>query len=196
MNRLLQRLSEEGYVDEADVKVVAYGLQRIRELLIDVTGTLILGILMDEVIAAVVFEMVYIPLRLYAGGYHASSERRCKYLSWISIILSIAVIHCVSIPEKIQHLFVLITIIIIFLWSPVESANKPLYEMERKVFRYRSIVIVLVESAIYILMFKCGGDMCAKAICIAMMLVGGGEVWGAISQMSRRLKCRCYKRLK
>ncbi|MFR2793846.1 MAG: accessory gene regulator B family protein [Eisenbergiella sp.] len=178
MSRLLQRLSEEGYIDEANVEVVAYGLQRIWELLVDVAGTLILGILMDEVIAAVVFEMVYIPLRLYAGGYHASSERRCKYLSWVSIILSITVIHYVSIPEKIQHLFVLITIIIIFLWSPVESANKPLYEMERKVFRYRSIVIVLAESVIYILMFKCGGYVCSKAICIAMGGVGVGVVGG------------------
>ena len=178
MSRLLQRILEENYIDEANVEVVAYGLQRIRELIIDVAGTLIFGVLMDEVIAAAVFEMAYIPLRLYAGGYHSSSERRCKYLSWASIILSLTVIHYVPIPEKIQHLFVLITIIVIFLWSPIESENKPLYEMERKLFRWRSIIIVLAESAIYILMFKCEGYMCAKAICIAIGGVGIGVVGG------------------
>lgn len=178
MNKLLDTFSALGYVNESNDEIIAYGLQRIRDFLIDIMGVIICGIIMRNLLASMVFEVFYIPLRVYAGGYHASNEKKCAYLSWGSIVLSLAVISYLPIPMRIQHLLMVLSAIIIFFLAPLESANKPLMVKEKEVFRRRSIMIVLTEEIIYSLAVLLNSMICAKAICIALALVAVGVILG------------------
>lgn len=182
MSKLIRMFQKLGYVNDSNDEIVAYGLKRIYELLIDIVCVIICGIVMKNVGAALIFEFTYVPLRVNAGGYHASNEKKCKYLSWISIVLSIAIIAYFPIRFYVMHLLIIISSGVIVFLAPVESINKPLTDTERKVFFHRSIIFILTEEFAYILFVFLKAQFSAKAICVSCVCVAIGLVLGILQQ--------------
>lgn len=75
-----------GYVNESNDKIIELGLQRMKSTFTSIAFSAIVSWLMGDVIVGLLFELTYIPIRIYAGGYHASSKRRCECLSYAKLI--------------------------------------------------------------------------------------------------------------
>lgn len=179
MNKLLCTFRKLGYVDNFNEEVITYGLQRITELLIDIFGALLCGAIMGNFFVGFIFEFAYIPLRVYAGGYHASNKKKCKYISWGSMVGCMTIIFYVPLSVFVQHFLIVLSILCVVKLSPVESANKPLSKREKQMFRKRSVLIMFGEVLIYCLfiLFKFG--IGAKTFCIANVLIAVGLCLGA-----------------
>ena len=175
-SNLFRLLYKAGYVTEGNNKVVETGIKRIKHFMQDIGLALAVGCLLKSIGVSVVMEMVYLPLRCYSGGYQASSEKVCKYLSWGSIVGCLAVIRYVPIPVYLQHLLMLVSVVCIAVFAPVESPNKPLYEREKRVFRRISLVITAVAVFCYGGTVLFGADVYAKTICMAVVMVWGGLI--------------------
>lgn len=50
-------------------------------VLINLISTIVIGVIAGNVFESIAFLVFYIPLRSYAGGYHASTPRRCYFIS-------------------------------------------------------------------------------------------------------------------
>ena len=139
--RILEWLYKLGYVNESNDKIIELGLERIQSTFASITFSAIVSWLMGDVIVGLLFELTYIPIRIYAGGYHASSKRRCEYLSYGSLLLCMILIFYVPMKMEIIHVLLVFSGGIILLQSPIESSNKRLNSVEKKVYRRKSNVL-------------------------------------------------------
>ena len=97
--------------------------------------------------------LFFVPIRKFAGGYHAKHSETC-------FVISIAVyLGAIFIYEKGQNLYkneiaiicFILAMIIIGIWSPLENSNHPLTDYQYK--RNRRIVywIIMIDFALLII---------------------------------------------
>lgn len=177
-SKLFRWLYREGYVNEGNSKVVESGIRRIQHLAQDIALALLAGCLMNSIGVSIVMETIYIPLRCYSGGYHASSDCVCKYLSWGSTIGCLAVVNYVPIPINIQHLLMIFSVVCIVILAPVDSCKKPLYDRERVIFRRRCLYVTAVTLLLYGAMLLSATEIYAKTICMSVVMVSTGVIVG------------------
>lgn len=72
-----ERLAAQGIIREEDAPIYRYGLEAIYSSLLELLSILTLAALIGNFWQTVLFFAAFIPLRLYAGGYHASTRLRC-----------------------------------------------------------------------------------------------------------------------
>lgn len=72
-----------------DKDVYIYGLEQGFLMLTNIVTTILIGLVFRMVWQSIVFMMAYIPLRIYAGGYHTKTQLRCYLFSILLIVLSL-----------------------------------------------------------------------------------------------------------
>lgn len=75
------RLVARGIIQEKDVPVYCYGLEAIYSSTLELVSILLLAALVGNFWQTVAFFLAFIPLRVYAGGYHATTRLRCFLIS-------------------------------------------------------------------------------------------------------------------
>lgn len=144
----MQSLQEQGYVDASNDKIILLGLQRTKALIEDMIFAIVLGFFLGNAFAGVLYEISFCVNRMYTGGYHAGSRKMCNIISkGNTIVCLIAAFFC---PMDVSILCVLIVFsaIIIFQLSPMESENKKINDVERMIYRHRSILIMVSTMAL------------------------------------------------
>ena len=176
IKRILDWLYAQGYVNESNNKIIELGLQRIKSTFASIAFSAIVSWLMGDMKVGLLFELTYIPIRIYAGGYHASNKKKCEYLSYGSLLLCMILIFYVPIKMEIMHVLLLFSGMIIFFLVPVESTNKRLNSMEKKIYRRKSKIYVFIALLIYIVTIKMGGLIYAKTVMYSVLLVAVGLI--------------------
>lgn len=121
----------------------------------------IIGILMIQVVSLILhipvawffFLAGFVPLRLTAGGYHASTHFRC-YAFFTSMFA-----FCLVIETKLSGTLqpVLVSLFssgLILSMSPIEAVNKPLKAQQRKRNRRYSFVILGIVCGTAVLFWR------------------------------------------
>lgn len=151
-NKILYLLYKEGYVNKSNIVILQEGLKRIKNFITDFGLAIMISGIMGNVLAGAMMQIMYTTLRCYAGGYHASNEKKCRWLSWFSMIICLVFInsdYLNNIRYTIFHLLTFLSSISIIVLSPVESINKPLIKREKEVFNKRSNIIVVFMNIAY-----------------------------------------------
>lgn len=79
--KITQRLCEKDIISERDFDLYEYGFNMGITVLLNLISTIVIGVIAGKVFESIAFLVFYIPLRSYAGGYHASTPRRCNFIS-------------------------------------------------------------------------------------------------------------------
>ena len=78
MTKFLMNLFEKaGLVNETNDMIVKTGITRLENLLLDFLFASILSCILGNFLVGILFEFCYMVLRIYAGGYHASTPKKC-----------------------------------------------------------------------------------------------------------------------
>lgn len=143
------------YSDESNVnnEVVIFGIKMIRDLIISAIVAFIVGILFDKVIETIFFLIILIPLRQNAGGFHTKGRLSCGFLSLIILIGVLSFIGRFNLNGWIQLLLCTISLIIIFVFAPVDNVNNELDNIEKKVYKERTRKILLFELLVFMVLF-------------------------------------------
>lgn len=97
MKKLLdQVLNEKEILENRDI--IQYAMIQLRDYIVGILVTVLVGYKMKIVFQSVLFLILFIPLRMYAGGYHASSRFRCGMMSVILLLLSFTCIKYEILP--------------------------------------------------------------------------------------------------
>lgn len=149
--KITDRLCRQDIIEDADKELYTYGFNMLLTVSLNIISTIIIGLLFGMVFESIAFLVAYIPLRSYAGGYHARTPLRCYIISLLLIVLILLTLKLIG--ESVLALFVLSTIgtIICITMSPVEDVNKPLDEAEIKVYRKKAMIILAAEIIILII---------------------------------------------
>ena len=106
---------------------------------------------MDDVLASVVYLFVFILIRIFTGGYHATSYLRCNIVMVVSFLLTYAlyrVLIGLNTDIRILEAILLANGLPIIIFSPVKNPHKELTPKKAKKFRVISIVIYICLSVL------------------------------------------------
>ncbi|SKC89086.1 accessory gene regulator ArgB-like protein [Maledivibacter halophilus] len=148
-----QQLVQKNIIEFEDYDIYMYGLQMFIASIFKGIGIFAIFYGLGWLKEAIVFIMAFGILRINAGGYHSSTYFRCFILTIITMIISI-VLAIFIIPYTFMILPILvISILLVLQYAPVDTPNKPLSNEEYLVYRKRSIIVVLLESLIILIIF-------------------------------------------
>lgn len=145
LNNFLQKQISYGNLKEDDIEIYYFGLKQSLMFLLHLMTTILIGVVMEEWLEAIVILLVFIPLRTNAGGYHARHRSSCYIFSTLLTILMLWGVKVLGWSTISMLLISIISGFIIWNLSPVEDANKPLCELECRVYRKRARMILLGE---------------------------------------------------
>lgn len=176
ISRVMQILQEQGYVDASNDKIILLGLQRTKALMEDMIFAIVLGLFLGNVFAGLLFEISFNVNRMYTGGYHASSKKMCNIISKGNTIICLIAAFLCPINADVFYIMAGCSAITIFLLTPIESENKKINDMERKIYKYRSILIVVITVVLYILFLWGKMFLYANILSFALFSVAVGLV--------------------
>ncbi len=143
-------LNSSGIINKDEAELCKYGLDSFIATFIEIAAILILSVALNNVVETVLLFLTFIPLRVYAGGYHADTRVRCFLISllvYAMFTLSLKFI-LMDFYELFIFGYVVISMIVILRFSPVVHKNKKVNDIERKNYRKFSIIIALLEIII------------------------------------------------
>lgn len=161
-----------------DQELYRYGIEQGILILLNVLTALAIGLIFHCLFYVVIFSVAFVPLRSYAGGFHAKTFSRCYILS-VLMLISFCVFNKISIISKYSFIIIYILCsIIILILSPVETKTKPLDELETKVYRKKMRFILIFEFTLSIFIRS---DIFIKSISFSFVIVSILLLLGLIS---------------
>lgn len=148
-----ERLVAQGIIREEDAPIYRYGLEAMYSSLLELLSILTLAALIGNFWQTVLFFAAFIPLRLYAGGYHASTRLRCFLISLVVYAAFTIMLEIVPVAWFVPLAFIggAVSFLIIWLFAPVIHQNHRSGLKHQVRFRRISIRICVVEvSAIIV----------------------------------------------
>lgn len=170
--KVIERLRSNNVIEDEDYEIYQYGLEQLLTSILDIMTLFLIGLILGMLWQGIVFVISFIALRKYAGGYHTTTPLRCYLLTNIVILSALSVMKYIKINIFIYlGLFVISSLIILAL-SPVESKNKELDEIERIIYRKKTICIWFIEAFLTMLSFMLMHYEISICIIMAVIILG------------------------
>ena len=175
----------QGILYEQDKEVYAYCFEILFATLLNLCAVLGISIVSNTVPETVFFLLSFIPLRQAAGGYHAQNHFRCFLILMGVYSLFLFIVNNLT-QEYIAvaiRIGLPMAVLILFLLSPMEDANKPLSNEEVKRLRKRSrISVTLYAAFVLILQMLYPGSKWAFAVLLGIVTVALSLLATAVKQ--------------
>lgn len=139
--------------DESKIPVLVYGYEVLISQVFASTAILLIGLSNNSFLEACTFLVTFISLRLYCGGYHASSYRNC-FFSSIFIFIMIMLLKNLVIEMNVFNVcwcFGELASGVIFRNAPVVNINHPISD-ERSGMNKRKAKKALIVFDLLILL--------------------------------------------
>lgn len=137
-----------GTLKEDEKSVYQYGYTLLLEKMINTMVAFIICILTGRWIEVLLLLLCIIPLRSYAGGWHAKKFLNCSLISNAVILVGININLIIELKVYYYIFIEAIIFAIIVSIAPVQHNNKELSNNERVAYRKKSIFIWAVECCI------------------------------------------------
>lgn len=180
-------------IQEEDKELYLFGIQQGFALAIDILTFFLIGLCLGMFWQALVYLASFMPIRVNAGGYHARTRGRCYVYSCIMNTIALLIIKISSGYIMAYMVLSVAACVVVWFLAPVEDENKPLDEMEEKVYRHRAhiaicfdIILCAVSSFLSEKIFFC--------ICLAIIANGFMSVTGYVANKRRGVMHRCIER--
>ncbi|MGN1481722.1 accessory gene regulator B family protein [Porcipelethomonas sp.] len=184
---------EKHHMIQADLRTIyQYGINQMLNMLLNIITFLVIGLVCHMIIETIIFTAAYIPLRIYAGGFHAKTPFRCWIISALMLLIVLSVMKFTSLNIYIYDTAALLATLIILLLSPVEDKNKPLDDKEQHVYKIRCVMVFAAEIIIDILLkffhFK-SFSICLEMVWIALsVMLTAGKIKNIILEKNTEQK--------
>lgn len=147
---LANKLLISSSLSKEERELYEYGLFILMSKLIFFVLACFFGLLFGCLIESAIFYLLFMTIRQFAGGYHASTELRCEIMSTALFFICSAIINLLEIYgfENAIAIATIVAALCIFLISPVDTPEKPLSDNEYNYYRKISWLILLIILAI------------------------------------------------
>lgn len=145
---------KKGVIDEEVKDVYIYGSELLISEMICTLLVMGIGLYAGKFIETLLYLASYIPIRIYAGGYHATSHRNCTVIFNLCYIVIFFVVDKM-LSLKLDHILYILSIgsgLIVIILAPIEDLRKPLDEREKYIYgeKAKKRVLLLLLFAIII----------------------------------------------
>lgn len=133
--------------------VLAFGIELMIISSVGIGIIIIISALLMRPLLWLPFLLGFVPVRKFAGGFHASTHLNCYIISALLFLCCILVSMHINLSNLILAIVSTVTWLVVFFLSPVAANNKPLKEMQRKKNRRISLIVVSLDVAIAVVLF-------------------------------------------
>lgn len=144
----------QGIIQKEDIDACRYGLDMFILSALEISSILIIAAFVGNFFETVFLFAAFIPLRVYAGGYHADTKIKC-YLILLGVYGVFTMIMNILSHElylTINMSVAIFSLIVVLIVAPIIHKNKTVNDIERKYYRKFSISICLIETTIILLL--------------------------------------------
>ncbi|MCI9086803.1 MAG: accessory gene regulator B family protein [Clostridia bacterium] len=189
-NSLSGALVQNNIISADREKQCQYGLELMMSSVAEILFVILLSAFLGNFVQTLIFFMGFIPLRIYAGGYHADTRLRCFLI--LLIIYAIFTVLLYLLPLEIYQYIVygatVFTIIIVSAMAPLVHSRKNMNDKEIKAFRKIALDICFFEAALVIL-----GSMIFKNNIYILSFVFG-QISVTVSMVAADMKNKIQKK--
>ncbi len=174
-------LVENGFVKAADSAVCKYGIDVFLISASEIGSIVLLSLILQNSIETLLWLATFIPIRIYTGGYHADTRLRCFGVFIATYLIFSLMIAYIPIYSGLYLTVILLTMIIVLKWAPLQHKNKKVSEPEKQFFRKMSVIFVSIEGVcdIAILLLSIN-HVYAKAVLYGLFTAGISLLVGKI----------------
>lgn len=140
-------------ISKQDKPLYAYGLCHAIISFGYIITTLIAGFFLGIGWHSILFLLFFVPLRIYGGGIHAKTPKRCFFMSTILIVSILLVMKTAPLTNSICMVGIALSSIGIFFLAPVTDNNKPITKEEKCHFKKITRCILVSEIVISVMAF-------------------------------------------
>lgn len=140
-----------GLLASADIPLYFWALDHLFFNLLTWGTLLFLGVIFGCVPRCLLFLIFYIPLRIYAGGFHAKTKFGC-YLISVFTFLFLVLYPQDTVIHFYQWVLPCVSAYIIYSFAPVSATNKPLDDLEALHYKKTTRKILFIEIFVILLL--------------------------------------------
>lgn len=145
-------LVEKNVVAAEKSSIYQYGFQIGMEVCLNTIISILIAILCHMECETIIFFVVFMLLRSYAGGLHLNTYISCLICSCMSLLGLLMIVRYWNIDSPLSMGIVVISLFLIKLLSPVQDINRPISPDEMQTFGKKlnySILVILILSVIF-----------------------------------------------
>lgn len=181
--KTLQEYVTNEYDSDEEKEIIAYGLERIRENVLAFGFTVLVGFCYGDVLSGVLLWVFLYPIRSSAGGYHAQTRWGYRVMS-VSLLLAaytaVYAVNRLAYGQMILLGLLLCAVLTLWLLAPIGTENKPLDDIEHRIYQKRTRIIVLVETILAVFTLYEGISVIYLPIVMAFLISSALLVMGCI----------------
>lgn len=168
---IVQFMLKHSVIEAEDAEIYKFGFNQLIFISINLITTVIIGILFSMLFESIIFLVSYTVVRVYAGGYHAKTQFRCYIISSLFIVLALLGVRYINWEGFASIIAITIAAVIIFKLSPVETKNKPLDDIETKIYKTKSRQRIVTIYALCIVTRFLNYETTFKSVAMAIIIL-------------------------
>lgn len=176
-NNITNYLICKKVIKDDDREIYQYGFEQVFSSLLNI-ATMLLGIILGKIYQSLVLILSFMALRSYSGGYHANTPLQCYLLTVMSISAALSIMKFITIDRFICLGLLVLSSVVILLLSPIGSKNKPLDEIEKIIYRKKTIIVWSVEICVAIVFIILDITEIHIAITLAQVIISIALIFG------------------
>ena len=167
---------------EEDRAIYQFGLEMLFLNLVNLLSAAFIGLFMGQLLECFLFLALFIPLRCHAGGYHAENPLCCYFLS--NAVIAFVLLLLRTAPEIMERgagvVFLILSAGLAAILAPVENLNKPLDEVEKRVYGFRTRIVLIIEVLIGLVCYAYAYDQGVWIVLLTIALMVITELLGLL----------------
>lgn len=140
--KIIDYMLNNNIISEQDKEIYLFGLISMLRTVLNIMTLISIGILFGMLVECIVFVIFIILLRTYSGGFHSDNPTICYFISVIIVILTLLNIKFETLNVYSSIILLAVSLVLILKYAPVGHKNKPLEEIEIKVYRRRLLATI------------------------------------------------------
>ena len=134
-----------------------YGIEITISSIFNIFLVLLCSIALGNVLSGIIYLFIFIFLRSFTGGYHATTYLRCNIImvfTFIITFISYKIITYYAFPLFVCETIALVNLIPIIIYAPVPNKHKPLTGTKKKHSYKLSLLIASILSMIGLILYN------------------------------------------
>lgn len=169
--KMTDRLLEREVITQEDYEIYLFGMHQLLVTLLDFLTCAVVGIVFGSLLQTTLFILAFMGIRVYAGGYHASTPLRCYLLTTAMVVVSVALLKYITWSMFMLGGLLLVASMIILILAPVDTENKPVDDVEYVYFRRKTKNALAIESMLAVLCMIFRFEIGAESIVWALVVL-------------------------
>lgn len=141
--------------EQSDIYI--YGFEILYSTLFSMSGIMLLAIIFASWTNGIIFLLYFMPIRIFAGGYHASTYGKCFVLTNAVFLITIVFANILFLTNNaIRFIILLASLRYIVKYAPIENINAPLSTHKRAMNMLYARRCLFIECVSMIIWFGLG----------------------------------------